>query len=627
MLKIETTKNFEGFTNYPKEGGYFHSANMHKSMYGIQPGWYTNNEMTTETATFANMNLTGWFTQAPSANENNTYNYALDAGGNINRAVYNSSTWTPFYSISTTYGNGMIADQKNRVLYADSRYLGMWDGTVAYTTGTVAITQNTTALVGTGTTWVAGHVGKRIFINDQWKTISTVNSTTSITLTSNYTGATVTASTYRIALGFTDQWKDFGAASTPDNLPKPSDTFEDWVFFGNGNKVAGLNTVSDTWNDNVFELPAGFVIKAIKSGKNGILISATFASRCVLVLWDGSSDRSSAPWLWLNQVIYALVPYNGNWLAVGGANLFLTNGYNIEIFANYPDVYEGRTGITCVSQGADLLGEYLVINTAPGGMNRKRSGLFILNLNTKQWEFAQYSGMESRNTTAGALFNNNYKVIYSYYSPSNLNTIGSVWNGRPTRAYYISPPMGSGETQKTSKAVFLSLGLDNKDTECTLPATTTVSVKIYNFKRPIWMYGQVATVAGDASTLITLTPSTSYNTISVGDEITFLEGATAGVPKHVVSVTADSPTAGKQTIVLDSALPAIAGADEMFNISPFQLASTATINTSGELRDLFFNIKKSVKGKKFLVKIVFDNMNFTPELQGVSLVYDDLGVL
>lgn len=633
MLQLETTKAFEGFSNFPKDGDYFYSFNMHKSMYGIQPGWVVSNEANHNTAGLGALRTAQWFTQAKLSGL--LYNHALDTSGNIWQSQNTSSVWIPLYQISTNNGNALIADQKNRLLYADKRYLGMWDGSAAYTAGTVAITNGSTDLFGTGTTWIGPHVGMRICVNGIWNTVSSVVNAGYITLANAYTGTTVTTATYRIALGFTDQWKDFGADSAPVDLPKPSETYEDWVYFGNGNNLAGLNTIDDSWNASAFSLPTGFVIKAVKSNTKGILIVAQFGSRSVLVLWDGLSDRSIAPWIWLNQQIFSLVPYNGKWLVIGSSNVFLTDGYTISTVTDYPDVREGKQGISCLCQGADVFGNYLIINIGAGNFNRNKSGLYIYRLQNdqygflqgSQWEFIGYNGMETTNISSGAVFNDSNKILLSFFGTPGY-CISSVSNGQPNVGYYITPSMGVNDNIKVAEAVLLTLGFDNRDIYRYLPATANISVKVYNFRRPIWMYGQMVDAGTDKKTLVTsYDPSNGAANAVVGDEVTFLNGANAGLARHIVSITPNSPTSGKQTIVLDSDLAAIPAQNSMFNIQPFQLVEKKTMNSLAELQDLYFNIKNSVKGKKFLVKVLFENMNFTPELQGVSLVYDDLGII
>jgi len=69
-----------------------------------------------------------------------------------------------------------------------------------YTAGTVTATQDSTTITGSGTTFTSAMVGRLIIVStdDNWYEISAYVSATEITLSSNYTGATVTGKTYKI---------------------------------------------------------------------------------------------------------------------------------------------------------------------------------------------------------------------------------------------------------------------------------------------------------------------------------------------------------------------------------------------------------------------------------------------
>jgi hypothetical protein len=68
-----------------------------------------------------------------------------------------------------------------------------------YTTGTVAATRGSATVTGTGTTFAAAHASRYIKISGNWHLISTQDSATQLTLTNNFSEATVTASAFIIA--------------------------------------------------------------------------------------------------------------------------------------------------------------------------------------------------------------------------------------------------------------------------------------------------------------------------------------------------------------------------------------------------------------------------------------------
>ena len=80
-----------------------------------------------------------------------------------------------------------------------------------YTTGTLTATNDSTTLTGSGTTWTALMVGRKIRINGEstYYTITGFTSTTSITIDRAYTGTTASSLTYSIfRLGY-DMPRDF----------------------------------------------------------------------------------------------------------------------------------------------------------------------------------------------------------------------------------------------------------------------------------------------------------------------------------------------------------------------------------------------------------------------------------
>src|SRR6266404_8682677 len=155
---------------------------------------------------------------------------------------------------------------------------------------------------------------------------------------------------------FTDNWKDFGITTTDF---RPMDTYEDWVVIGNKNQVALLNVTDDTFNNNGLNLPSGFNIRCLKSGKNGVLIGANFNNRGALILWDTFSIRSIAPWIWRNKNIKCIVPTNDGWIVITEDEIFSTNGYSVTpILSDFPDFIINDQSIlsNVLPQGADMRG-------------------------------------------------------------------------------------------------------------------------------------------------------------------------------------------------------------------------------------------------------------------------------
>lgn len=75
-------------------------------------------------------------------------------------------------------------------------YLGDWSA--RYSTGTISITKNSATVTGSGTSWGSITTNYALLLNGKWYDIKSVDSTTQITLTENYTDDTVSSASYAL---------------------------------------------------------------------------------------------------------------------------------------------------------------------------------------------------------------------------------------------------------------------------------------------------------------------------------------------------------------------------------------------------------------------------------------------
>lgn len=90
---------------------------------------------------------------------------------------------------------------------------------ISYSTGTItSIANGATAVVGSGTTWVASMVGQSIKIygngDGVWYKIATVTDATHLVLASNYKGTTIAAATEPYIIGYTILASSYSLNST-----------------------------------------------------------------------------------------------------------------------------------------------------------------------------------------------------------------------------------------------------------------------------------------------------------------------------------------------------------------------------------------------------------------------------
>lgn len=163
---------------------------------------------------------------------------------------------------------------------------GAWTNlTPVHATGTVAVTNGTTGVTGTSTAWLTRGIGATQQIelpsgSGDWYTISSVNSDTSITLTANYTGTTLSGDDYVIRrTGFAAGVSLDGAGLFP------------FAATLNGDLYIAADISGGLWTAGGINIGDGAVIK-IAGGANSEKTSFSAASD-VTFLTSGKSEVES----------------------------------------------------------------------------------------------------------------------------------------------------------------------------------------------------------------------------------------------------------------------------------------------------------------------------------------------
>jgi hypothetical protein len=564
MIQVAPISNFNGFGNGKQlltsaqtqvgtPGEYFYSQGMSRSQFGIVPSWSI--AKVADNTDLTDMTLVNWFTQG-KVSTNKTF--AFDSSGQLFSSDLGLGSWSSIRTVTSkpSHGNGLIVDQTNRLLYANDRYLGMYDGTT-----------------------------------------------------------------------FTDDWKDFGSEFETDQL-RPMDVFEDWVVIGNMNNIALLNVTDNSFNNIGLNLPSGYNVATLRAGRTGILVGLNFNNRGAVLLWDAFSDRSLAPWIWFNANIKSVIPYGDGWLVITSRGIYETNGYTAQpLIETTPDARKNRASILSGvhPQGAEIVENYLVFWGAFSDYNRQLGGLYFLDLNTKLLEFAPVSNGVTFGITGGAIFFDNNLTTHLSYITANpaKKFIGRLDNAAPTRAIYITEPQGQGTDDKTAEGVKFGINLHSKQTS-TPTLTFDMSVKIANMKRNVWNISQTRAASTSANVLKIDGTVFSYAGI-MGDEVTILEGANAGQIRHITSIA--NPGTSTEEWTLDSVLPNNTAADVNLSVTSFQLVKKYSNSNLTNLKDLYFDISNKVRGKKFLIKVLLENMasNLELEITDGQFIFDDKG--
>jgi len=422
------------------------------------------------------------------------------------------------------------------------------------------------------------------------------------------------------------QFKDFGWDI--DSAPRPADLYEDWVVMGNSSTVSLLNVTDDSFSKASFTLPQGFVVRALKSGQNGILIGANFRNEGVLILWDAHSNRSIAPWIWTKGKINGIAKYKGAWIVSTGDEFLVTNGYSIS--RTYPspdsDINDYEFGPWYPS-GMTTTGNYLLVAGKEHTVTRRRRGLYVLDLRTGLWEFATVPDGATFNTLMTALFVSSLRRFYLSYDYTVAvvrNGIGRLLNDVPEFSHYISPVFGRRNNyKKTAEAIILDYTFSFSNQANALPYQE-ISVKLYDGSRQLWGYGQAKVGSTNRDELVVHGALLTAGHAEIGDEVTILEGLNAGETRHIIAIA--NPGTVTETWTMDSEFSELTEINMFFNIMPFKKIGVKTI-TVREIKDnrLYFPIKKSIVGRNFWVKVSQEGTTITAmRLDNIGLLYNEL---
>lgn len=560
-VRIQTSNNFLGFGDGTRAGEYYYSVGMKRSQFGIKPGWSMVQSINSDTLDFTTP--IKWFDQKKEAGANYIFGVA-GYPGKIYKCSTSADTWTlARATLQQSYGNGLITDQKDRLLYAQNRYLGMYDGT----------------------TW-------------------------------------------------TDNWKDI-----VDDIGlewRPMELYEDWVLIGNKNKVALLNITDDSFNTAAFTLPSDFVIRSIKAGKNGVLIGANKGNQGILVLWDVYSIRSITPWIYTEGNITSIVKFKEQWIVAMNGKFLITNGYQILSEISLPDIgIRGEVSTPDYPAGMIIKDNYLFVthSNITRQPNRLKNAVWIYDFRTRLWEICLASNNEDSVRYGALFFDNIYNFIVSYVSSSDVSSkryIAKIYENIPRKSFYITAPLGVGGTKKTAEGLIFSLAFDTVASTHTPTPDWKITAKIFDFKKQLWNFSRTSLASTAANKLLINGSSPNFSCADVGDEVTVVEGVNANETRQVIAV--ENKGTISEAWTLDLSLPYLTEQYAKLNVSGFKKIGEKTIS-SHKLKDYYFNINQSPQGKKFLIKLLFesnaDSSNFflTPEVNNLSFIYNDLGVI
>lgn len=648
MVKAEELTQFDGFGNKVQKTSseHFRSIGFSRSANGITANKYLYNFFSGgQTATypqessFANVNSLGFGLGrdiGSTGGNNGYYLYFI----NNQSELWQSSEGTGTPQMIAKFVNGsyfgagtsLKVDQKGRLLLAGQRYLGRADPAISDTGFTISVTNGSDTLTSTFGTFTAGMVDQliRFFVGGTYYyyRLKTYTSGTSMKIygsvgfaTGSYTAIQLTSRT--------DNWKDFGTSIDFDAEGNtayfPVETYEDTVLVGRANNVCTLNTLTDTITTDAspaFSLPTGYVIRDIHKGANGILLGANYQRKGVLVLWDNFSDRSIAPWIELPDQLISVTKKDGGWIVVTTRQVFFTNGYSLTpLIDSFLDSSFTAFATNSIPQNSVVIEDDLYIYLGFSANGKRRTGLYKINLVEKTCEHYPRSNMDQYNTTIMSLFYAPLLASGRIYAGTTGSLDYLMYDNEPPIASFISSPMGQGDNFKYAEALKVFLGVSQTDSSKQSPYTFSIIGKICPMEKQMFNLGLVKTTMTDLSTVVV--NESTYHIASIGDEIEFLEGESAGYTRNITNISGGGTATA--TYTLDRPLPVLVSLNKRFFITPFRLIKIKTYTNISEMPEVWFDIKNKPKGKKFMIKIEIEGANVPVELRPSLFIYDDLG--
>lgn len=228
-------------------------------------------------------------------------------------------------------GNGATLD------FGGGAYQILSQGTNAYTTGTLTVAFGSTSVVGVGTTWTAGMVGRSILIGDYWYEITARADDTHITIGDAFIGVSVSGDTYVIA--------DILSGISIENLTVTNSSIA--LIKGqyiDGFKLDNVSTVGPgTIGVDVDDVSAFFYSNSMADTlANGLTLdNAPLTTMTNFVVLNTTSHGVT-----LTRISNATISVS-SFQAIGNCGVKFTNSYNTSFFS--------FSIIQCIGHGIELV--------------------------------------------------------------------------------------------------------------------------------------------------------------------------------------------------------------------------------------------------------------------------------
>ena len=343
------------------------------------------------------------------------------------------------------------------------------------------------------------------------------------------------------------------------------------------------------------------------SNQDKVLIATYCQGKGSLLLWDGYSSG------WLSNIeldvpASAMIKYGTGWIVLIGANLYITDGYNLTYLDRLPDSIFSD-GITPRRYNMISTEDGFIISFAGRLTSRMASGNYVYNIKDMTWSYFPVQDKNSAlNQTTVSLFAvNYYSNTFSQSTPklfwSSSTEIGNVLKGakKSSLIIYLKLPRKIGIN-------LVELNISPKNDNNPSPnQNNVIRVNYGQGKYPFFNYLQPG--AGSTVTLIKNTLGASSKT-RLGQELMVSTGPNGYSRTYITNIA--NPGLATEELTIYPALPN-APSDSSVYIRRFDLysAGSLTVNSDSFPENADFSFPSFYSDILFL-EIVFENQDLFP---------------
>jgi len=552
--------------------------------------------------------------------------YAIDTlGANPNFAMDTNQTQSS--------ARGIIIDSTNQLVWTNNRYIGRaitttLSGTTSDTTSTISLT-DAASFPSSGEGFIKD--GNSNCESFSWSGKSSNDLTGCSRWLRKSPSGGLPHSAGCVVYYFDEDAKDIGSANTTST--RELFVWENRTLFANG-RYLGYYIAADMSDIDVdyVDMGAGYDIvdfgELPQGGASYVLVGANKDENAKIGVYNGV-DTAFLKYIPVNENITCMCDD----LVATDSGLYYCDGYKLTSVWKLPDMEENiRNGTNALITDIKQKGKYIYLTTSASGVNRNRSGLWIIERETGEAFYV----FDAQHSSYG---NNYYSVFLSseklVLTSSNYNggSIDLLSETPSTRGEVVQIEYDS-QTSKylTLKNIRLNILPEFGRYYNNTNQQFTIIARTYDYSKPFTQYSELT--AGTPSGASQLIIVNSLGVPDLGDTIE-LAGRTAstqvdsaGAIRKVTGVTAVGST---YKIDVDEAFPTAIDATTQSSplkvfIRPLKEFSRKTID-SESMSQLYMDLKGTnqprFRGKIFLeLEVRYSNTSIAQVIDNVELEVD-----